>query len=145
MKEETTFDQLKKGLLELLRGYPSYRFFGKIESYLKESKSSLKVLEKDGIIEFASKKESNELNKKLAQEQWDMLKAEGKKEPLWYRLASKGVDLAVSMTNQNNANKILFYAKETHKFNKWIRWPTIGLFIMGLSQLTLMYFQNPIF
>jgi len=30
MAEETTFENLKKGLLELLRGYPSYRFFGKM-------------------------------------------------------------------------------------------------------------------
>lgn len=145
MVEETTFEQLKKGLLELLRGYPSYIFFGKIESYLKESKSSLKVLENDGIIEFASKRESNELNKKLTQEHWNMLRAEGKKEPLWYRLASKGVDLAISMVNQDNANKVLFYAEETHKFNRWIRWLTIGLFIIGLSQLILMYLQNSIF
>ena len=104
MAEETTFRKLKKALLELLRGYPSYRFFGKIESYLKESHSSLSILKKDGIIEFASKKECEELNLKLTPEQWTQLKAEGKKEPIWYRLASKGVDLAISMINLEHSD-----------------------------------------
>jgi len=36
MEGETTFKKLKKGLLELLRGYPNYMFFGKIEFYLKD-------------------------------------------------------------------------------------------------------------
>jgi len=145
MAEETTFENLKKGLLELLRGYPSYRFFGKIESYLKDSQSSLEVLNKDGIIEFASKKESKELNKKLTPEQFEQLRAEGKKEPIWYRLASKGVDLAISLINREDSQRILYYARETHNFSKWIKRLTIGLFIIGISQLLLIYFQNPIF
>jgi len=145
MEEETTFEKLKKGLLELLRGYPSYRYFGKIEYYLKESHSSLEVLDKDGIIEIASKKESKELNKKLTPEQWTQLKAEGKEEPVWYRLSSKGVDLAISMINQDHSYRILYFAEETHKFNKWIKWLTIGLFIIGFAQLTLTYIQHPIF
>ncbi len=141
MAEETTFENLKKGLLELLRGYPSYRFFGKIESYLKESQSSLRVLKKDGIIEFASKKECKELNKKLTPEQRKQLRAEGKKEPIWYRLASKGVDLAISMISQESSKRILKYAEETHYFSRVLIWLTylialltFGLFIYGFFQ-----------
>jgi hypothetical protein len=151
MVEETTFEKLKKGLLELLRGYPSYRFFGKIEYYLKESKSSLEVLKEDKILEFASKKESKELNKKLTPEQWAMLKAEGKKEPIWYRLSSKGVDLAISLINLDHSEKMLSYTKETDFFNRLIIHLTkITLIltaltiIFGLAQLFLSYFQNPI-
>ena len=41
MKEETTFRSLKKALLELLRGYPDYVFWGKIESYLKSGEKGV--------------------------------------------------------------------------------------------------------
>jgi|SRR3989338_5386080 len=165
MEEETTFEKLKKGLFELLRGYPEYMFFGKIEYYLQSSQSSLKILEKDGIIEFASKKESKKLNEKLTPEQRVKLKAEGKKEPIWYRLASKGIDLAVSLTNADYSKKIteyneelsryqkevLRYAKETQKFSRITQILTIimviftiGVFFIGFAQLILTYFQNPI-
>ena len=142
MAEETTFRRLRHALLELLRGYPSYRFFGKIESYLKESQSSLLVLKKDGIIEFASKKESQALNKKLTEAQWTQLRAEGKKEPIWYRLTPKGVDLAMSMINLEYSDKVLRYAHETNIYNNRLRWVTAILAVfacasvlIGLAQL----------
>jgi len=135
MVEETTFRKLKYALLELLRGYPAYRFFGKIESYLKDSQSSLEVLKEDGIIEFASKEESKELNKKLTAEQWAMLKSEGKKEPIWYRLASKGVDLAISMINLEHSEKIIEYSKRTLKYSERMKWFTITIIIFGALTL----------
>lgn len=138
MKEETTFRRLRHALLELLRGYPSYRFFGKIESYLAESKSSLYVLENDGIIEFASKKESQELNKKLTEEQWTQLRTEGKKEPIWYRLAPNGVNLAISMIN-------LDHSEETRKFTIAVIVLAVLTFLLGLNQLALAYLQHPLF
>src|SRR3989344_2638393 len=125
MVEETTFRKLKRALIELLRGYPDYRFFGKIESYLKESNSSLKILEKDGIIEFASKEEIKELNKKLTQEQGDQLKAEGRKEPVWYRLAPRGIDLAISMINLEYSEKVIKHSKETLNYAEEMRFFTI--------------------
>jgi hypothetical protein len=120
MTEETMFKRLRHALLELLRGYPSYRFFGKIESYLKESHSSLSVLNKDGIIEFAPKEECEELNKKITSEQWSQLRAEGKKEPAWYRLAPRGIDLAISMINLEYSEKMLKFAQKTEKNNNHI-------------------------
>ncbi|HIG95153.1 MAG: hypothetical protein QT05_C0026G0011 [archaeon GW2011_AR13] len=143
MTEETTFGQLKKGLLELLRGYPSYRFFGKIEYYLKESRSSLKVLNEDGIIEFASKKESRELNKKLTPKEWESLKAEGKKEPVWYRLAPRGIDLAISMINLEYSEKMKGYSKQTLDYSKKMNGFTIAIIFLtmltfGLGLLTFI-------
>ena len=144
MPEETTFDKLKKGLLELLRGYPDYMFFGKIEYYLQSSQSSLKILGEDGIIEFASKKQAKELNKKLTQEQKERLKAEGKKEPVWYRLAPKGIDLAMSLINLEHGKKVSQYTQETHYFTRVLIWLThiialltFGLFLFGFFQAVI--------
>lgn len=144
-EQETTFRKLKHALLELLRGYPIYRFFGKIESYIKESNSSLGVLKKDGIIEFASKKESNELNKKLTAEQWEMIKAEGKKEPVWYRLAPRGIDLAISMINLEYSEKMKWYSKQTLNYSKKMNIFTIVIIVFGVLTFILgaltFYFQ----
>lgn len=131
---ETTFKKLKHALLELLRGYPSYRFYGKIESYLRESGSSLNVLEKDGIIEFASREEAEILNKTLTLEEIERLKTEGRTAPRWYRLASKGVDLAISMINLEYGKKMLRYSKETNKSTTNILYlTTILLALEGVS------------
>lgn len=138
MVEETTFRRLRHALLELLRGYPSYRFFGKIESYLPESKYSLQTLKEDGIIEFAPKEESQALNKELTEEQWAQLRAEGKKEPIWYRLSPNGINLAISMIN-------LDHAQETRKFTIAVIVLTVLTFLLGINQLVLAYLQNPIF
>ncbi len=134
MNEETTFKRLRYALLELLRGYPSYRFFGKIESYLPESKYSLLTLKEDEIIEFASKKEYQALNKKLTEEQWTQLRAEGKREPIWYRLTPKGVDLAISMINLDYIEKTSKYNRTMHKLTNLVIILTIITVTTGLIQ-----------
>ena len=139
---ETTFKKLGKGLIELLDGYPDYRFFGKIEYYLKNNQSSLDILKRDGIIELASKKEEEEFNKKLTQKQWDGLKAEGKSKPTcWYRLTAKGVDLAISMINLKHSQSILNYTKETIIFNQRIVKLTIILTLLGIGSLFFVFAQ----
>ncbi|HUW43714.1 MAG TPA: hypothetical protein VMV95_01995 [Bacillota bacterium] len=142
MPEETTFDKLKKGLLELLRGYPSYRFFGKIEYYLQETYSSLEVLKEDGIIEFASKKEAKELNKKLTSEQKEKLKVEGKKEPIWYRLAPKGIDLAMSLINLEHSKRLSQYTQETHYFTRVLIWLTYIIATLTFGLFIFAFFQS---
>ncbi|MDD5012585.1 MAG: hypothetical protein PHQ66_03000 [Candidatus Nanoarchaeia archaeon] len=137
VEQETTFRRLKYALLELLRGYPIYRFFGKIESYIRESNSSLEVLKKDGIIEFASKTESGELNKKLTPEQWEMLKAEGKEEPVWYRLAPRGIDLAISMINLEYSKKINAYSEQTLCYNERMEILTFAMIIFAAASTIL--------
>ncbi len=135
MAEETTFKRLRHALLELLKGYPAYRFFGKIESYLPESKYSLLTLEKDGIIEFATKKECIELNKKLTPEQWTQLRKEGKKEPTWYRLSPKGIDLAISIINLEYAEKTIKHSQKTLEYSKEMRRFTIVVITASIGAL----------
>ncbi|MFH1377026.1 MAG: hypothetical protein ABIH25_05315 [Candidatus Woesearchaeota archaeon] len=143
MEEETTFRKLKKGLLELLRGYPDYRFFGKIEFYLKNRESSIKVLNYDGIIELAPEEEEKMLNKKLTPEQILLLKKEGKEKPdCWYRLTSKGVDLAISMINLDSGEKVLKYAQETKYFSRVLIWLTYLIIFLTLGLLILGVLQN---
>jgi hypothetical protein len=38
MVEDTTFRKLKKALLEMLRGYPEYGFYGKLDFFLPKTK-----------------------------------------------------------------------------------------------------------
>ena len=169
MVEETTFDKLKKGLFEMLRGYPNYSYFGKIEYFLQDggqspladTETALKVLKKHDIIEFASKEEESKLTEQLPKEIRAQIKASGKK-VIWYRLASKGIDLAVSLMNVDYSKKIteyneelskyqkeiLNYARETQEFNRRTQILTIimvvltaGLFIVGICQL---FFKLPV-
>ena len=133
--EETTFDNLKKGLLELLKGYPDYAYFGKFEYFLKKGKSSIKVLSRHKLIEIASKKESKELDMRLTEEQWELLRKEGTKKPIWYRLTEKGVDLAVSLINLERSDKMLQSSKivESHsKTMKSLTW-IIAILTLFLS------------
>ena len=141
MAEETTFKRLRHALLELMRGYPSYRFFGKIESYLPESKYSLLTLKEDGIIEFPSKEESQALNKKLTLEQWTQLRAEGKKEPIWYRLSPKGVDLAISIINLEYAEKTIKHSQRTLEYSEEMRKFTIVVVLASLGALFFAFAQ----
>ena len=168
MLEETTFEKLKKGLLEMLRGYPHYSYFGKIEYFLQDggrspladTETALEVLKKHDIIEFASKDEESKLNEQLPKEIKAQIKSSGKK-VIWYRLASKGIDLAVSLMNADYSKKIteyneelsnyqkeiLRYSRETQEYNWRIQILTIimaiftiGVFGIGLLQLILSYF-----
>ena len=157
MVEETTFEKLKKALLELLRGYPDYVFYGKIESYLKSGKWGVDLLSRHGIIEKLSIKEVKNHIKRLSPEEIKKL-PQGEKRFLWYRLAPRGVDLAVSMRNLEHSEEIikhseetLNYSKETQHFTRVLIWftgililLTLNMFIIGLSQLILSYLQNPI-
>jgi hypothetical protein len=143
MVEETTFRKFKKGIIELLRGYPDYKFFGKIEYYLKNEQSSIKILERDKIIELAPRGEEELLNKKLSSELLLLLKNKGKEKPdCWYRLTSKGVDLAISMINLEHSEKVLKhsqrtieYSQEMKKFTKVIIYATILGLIVSFTQL----------
>ncbi|GEM_PF-4855856 len=100
MEEETSFRKLKKALLELLRGYPNYIFYGKIEYFL--DKNSVNILENHEIIE----KEKYELEKREERD--------------YYRLTPKGVDLAISMINLENSEKTSQYNKSMNIFTIWI-------------------------
>ena len=120
-----SFEQLKKVLVELLRGYPEYKYYGKIEFYFTNTgKKVLEILEEDGIIEIDKKVDQNN--------------------PDYYRLTPKGINLAISMITLEHSEEVSKYSKETYKFNKWIIKLTIGLFLIGAFQILLIYFQNPL-
>ncbi|MEK6912969.1 MAG: hypothetical protein AABX26_03380 [Nanoarchaeota archaeon] len=134
MPEETSFLRLKRALLgELFQDYPEGAVYGKVEYFLKSRGYAVDVLVRHGILERLSQEDKNKLVTNLEERKKD-----------WYRLTSKGVDLTISMINLDHSERIMEYAKETRTFNVWIRGLTIGLFIIGITQLVLMYLQNPI-
>lgn len=99
------FLTLKKAMLELLKGYPAFHYYGIFESYFGSipGESVVKILEDDELID---------------------VKREKGKQPQ-YRLTSKGIDLAISMIN-------LDYSEETSKYNKNMRGFTIWIIILTI-------------
>jgi len=122
-----TIEKVKDILIEFLRGYPIWRFWGIIEGRFQKDVAIaiIKELERHNILEvYWAKKEQ---------------------ENTFYSLTPKGVEIAISLSNRSDSKRILYYAEQTHKFNRWIKWLTIGLFIIGSAQLVLIYLQKPIF
>jgi len=145
----TTFERIKTALIDLLRGYPIYWYYGIIETYLDKEfgNQAVETLEKDKIIEFASKQKSKELNKKLTEEQWEKLKLEGKKEPLWYRLTEKGVGVVTALINQKHSEEMKEYSQQTLKqgkrmleYSMEMKGFTIAMIIFGALTLILTGF-----
>ena len=144
MAEETTFRKLKKALIELLRGYPDYVFYGKIESYIKSGKGGVDLLHKHQIIEKLPVKEVKKLIDKMPQEEVNKLPL-GKERFLLYRLAPKGVDLAISMINLEYSERVIEHSKQTLNYSKEMRFFTIAIIVLGALTLVLgaltFYFQ----
>ena len=126
-------EKIRKILMDFLRGYPAWRYFGIIESHFKGElgKRIIQVLKEHNVIEV-----------------------EEEKGITYYRLKPKGIEIAVSLSNRRDSKRVLTYAQETHKFNRRIYLLTIIIgvfttlmFLVGLSHLVLSYFQNsvPIF
>jgi len=116
---------LKTPMINLFRTYPVYQqWYGIIETYFKGElgEEVVDILDEDGLI-----------------------KIEPDTHPRVYRLTPKGIDFAISMINLEHSERVQKYAKETHTFNIWIRRLTISLFVIGITQILLVYFQNPIF
>ena len=114
----TTFRKFKELMLDLLRGYPEYEYFGKFESiFTKTGEKVIEILNNDKIIKLSPVKEG---------------------EVKRYRLTPAGIDFAISIINLEHSEKILKYSKEMKKF-------TITIIIIGgltllISGLTF-YFQ----
>ena len=144
MVEETTFRKLKKALLELLKGYPDYVFYGKIESYIKSGKGGVDLLHKHQIIVKLPLKEVKKLIEKLPPEEFNKL-PQGEARFLWYRLAPRGVDLAISMINLEYSERVIEHSKRILNYSKEMRFFTITIIVLavltlGLGALTF-YFQ----
>lgn len=119
-----TIEKIKNILIDFLRGYPAWRYYGIFEFYFpgKLGKKIIQTLKSHNVL--------------------DVLEEEGR---TYYSLKPKGIEIAISLSDREDSKRILYYAKETHKFNRWIKWLTIILSIIGLAHLFLAHFQNPIF
>ncbi|MEK6917882.1 MAG: hypothetical protein AABW51_02940 [Nanoarchaeota archaeon] len=131
MVEETTFRKLKKALLEMMRGYPEWGYYGKLQYFLpKTGDKSVDLLIDHEIIEELSKEDVQKLQ--ISEEE---------KKQRWYRLKPRGVDLAISMINLEYSERVLKYTHETSYFTKILIWftkilvvATVGMLIFAFAQ-----------
>jgi len=135
MVEETTFEKLEKALLELLRGYPDYVFYGKIEYFLDAGETSVEILKRHKIIEKIPREEVEYYIEKMPLEERQRILLLPERDRFrWYRLNARGVDLAISMIN-------LKYSKKVHNFTIIIILLASGNLALILTQLLIMLFN----
>lgn len=114
----TTFRKFKGLMLDLLRGYPEYEYFGKFESqFTKTGEKVVEILSKDNIIELSPTKDG---------------------EVKRYRLTPAGINLAISMINLNYSEEVLKYSKEMRCFTIFVI--VLTILTLGLGALNF-YFQ----
>jgi len=150
----TTFRKFKGLILDLLRGYPAYVYYGKFESVFAENGEKIvDILDEHQIIEILKENEvkENKLIEKLPPEEIKILKQQGKT-LRWYRLTSKGVDLAISLINLDYSEKVLKHSKQMKNYSKQMKNFTITVIVIGglallvgVIHIILTFFQNPIF
>jgi len=117
--KKTTFEKFKNLMLELRTGYPAYVFYGKFESVFAENGVKIvDILKDQGIIEILTEEEINVSNliKKIPKKDIEKIRRSEIK-LRWYRLTSKGVELAIALT-------IMEHSEEMRKL-------TIVLIIIG--------------
>ncbi len=111
----TTFRKFKGLMLDLLRGYPEYEYFGKFESvFTKTGEKVVEILSKDKLIELSPIKEG---------------------EVKRYRLTPAGINLAISLINLEYGEKVLKYSHKMRKFTIAIIGLTISLIGLGILQI----------
>ena len=127
MVEETSFERLKKALIDIKDHYPDGIVYGKLEAYFKGRGYVLDLLIDQEIFELIPKSQIKKLPI-----------TDDEKKQRWYRLAKRGVDLAISMINLKYGEEIKEYSLEMRKF-------TISIIIIGalnlLLGLNLLLFQ----
>jgi hypothetical protein len=98
----TTHKKFKTFMLNMFKGYPAYEYYGIIETYFpdKLGERVINVLEKDQLIEVDKTRLPNK----------------------YYRLAPRGIDVAVSFISLDYSQKMLNLTKA----------------VIGLSILTLL-------
>jgi len=121
----TTFRKFKGLMLDMLRGYPEYEYFGKFESvFTKTGEKVVEILSKDKLIELSPVKDG-----------------ETKK----YRLTPAGLNLAISMINLDYSEKVIKQSEDVLKYSKEMRWFTIAVIVLTILTLGLgaldFYFQ----
>jgi hypothetical protein len=133
----TTFRKFKDIMIDMLRGYPEYEYFGKFESvFPKTGKKIVEILIRQEIIERIP---INDVKKRIEM----MTLEEQKKLPpgedrlIWYCLTPRGVDLAVSMVDLEYSEKMKRYNKQTLNYSKKMNIFTIVIIVFGLLTLGL--------
>ena len=133
----TTFEKFKGLMLDMLRGYPEYQYFGKFESIFKETgKKVVEILIRHKVIEQIPIKEVKEHIKTMPPIELQKL-PNGEERFLWYRLAPRGVDLAVSMVNLDHSEKVVENSKQTLAYSGEMRIFTITIIVLGALTLLL--------
>ena len=113
----TTFRKFKGLMLDLLRGYPEYEYFGKFESvFAKTGEKVVEILSKDKLIELSPIKEG---------------------EVKRYRLTPAGINLAVSLINLEYSERVLKYSNEMRKFTIVVIIATIGALCFAFAQIII--------
>lgn len=110
----TMFETVKGIMIELMMGYPAHIYWGIIEGRFPKGvgEAVRDTLEQHGLIEV----DKTRISEKL------------------YRLTSKGVDFAISLSQ-------LDYAKKMNKFTRVIIILTIGTFIFAVEQIFILLFS----
>jgi len=117
----TTFRKLKMAMLELLKGYPLYEYFGKFEHYFGENaKTVIEVLRKDEIIELSPYKKGEQVR---------------------YRLNKRGIDLAISMINLEYSEITLNYSSGMRRLTRDILYVAMLTLIIAMVQAISILFQ----
>lgn len=126
----TTFERLRSALINLLRGYPIYWYYGIIESYFEDNLGNqvVDVLGKDNIIEIR-------INEK-----------ENRRE---YRLTERGVDVVTALLNQKHSEDVIEYNKKvlkhterTQELNERMIYLTKILVVVSFGLLIFSFTQN---
>lgn len=113
----TTFRKFKGLMLDLLRGYPEYEYFGKFESvFSKTGEKVVGILSKDKLIELSPINEG-EIKR--------------------YRLTPAGINLAISLINLEYGERVLKYSHETRKFTIVVIIATIGALCFAFAQVII--------
>ena len=112
-------------MLDLLRGYPEYEYFGKFESvFTKTGEKVVEILSQDKLIELSPIKEG-EIKR--------------------YRLTPTGINLAISMINLNHSEKLIKQSEDVLTYSKEMRGFTIAVIVLAILTLGLgtlnFYFQ----
>ena len=133
MTKETSFDKLKRALIDIKNYYPDGIVYGKLEFYFEGKKHVLDLLIDQEIFELIPK---NQVKKLPIEEE-----ERGKR---WYRLTKRGIDLAISMINLEHSErmkeyteKTLNYSKEINKFTEIILYVGIGALGMAILHLVV--------
>jgi hypothetical protein len=113
-------ESLKTPIINLYKTYPLYYSYGIIETYFNGNFGDeiVTMLDKEGFIEIKPKTN-----------------------PRQYRLTSRGVDLAISIINLENSERVLNFSNKTNKLTDWILTLTIVLAVTGLGQLLFVWLQ----